>query len=484
MALSVSWEAFADHLVPPVSAYQDDPVGWMRERVGDSTYSVQEEIARSIVENRYTCVRSCHAAGKSFSAGRLVTWWIDSHRAGEAFAVTTAPTNPQVKAILWREIRRCYRAGNGGKEGGIRGRLNLTEWWLDDELVAFGRKPSEYDDAAFQGIHAPYVLVVFDEADGVPENLWSQAEGLMTNPDARMLAIGNPYDPQSSFAKANRPGSQWNVIHVPVTRTPAFTGEDVPESVLKQLVSRQWVEERKADWGEGSPLYTSKVLAEFPEGADHVVVPLSWAMRCREEGRHREGPVILGVDPAAGGDESVILERRGNGVGRLWRDHTRDLMVLSGIVVQAIRETGAAAVHIDPIGIGWGVADRLEELRREGTHAARIIRVNVGEAADEPGRFPRKRDEVWWQTGRELTRRGIWDLSNLPEEGLNQLCAVRYSIDSSGRIHVESKRELRDAKRLGRSPDIADALLLAFHDDDHHAFNPTGQHILKETFVA
>jgi hypothetical protein len=65
-------------------------------------------------------------------------WWLDAHKPGEAFVVTTAPTGMQVKAILWRYIGRMHEEHN------LPGRTNQTEWYLGNELIAVGRKPSDY----------------------------------------------------------------------------------------------------------------------------------------------------------------------------------------------------------------------------------------------------------------------------------------------------------------------------------------------------
>jgi hypothetical protein len=120
---------------------------------------------------------------------------------GEAFVVTTAPTFPQVKFILWKEIARAH------KKGRLPGRTNQVEWWIEGEIVAYGRKPDDLDMAAFQGIHARRVLVVVDEACGVAPAIWNGgAETLITNDESHILAIGNPDDPATYFAQICKPG--------------------------------------------------------------------------------------------------------------------------------------------------------------------------------------------------------------------------------------------------------------------------------------
>src|SRR5262249_55451908 len=157
-----------------------DPVLWCQQRLGETLWSKQKDILYSVRDYRKTAVMSCHEIGKSFLAGRIVAWWLDVWPPGEAFVVTSAPTGAQVQAILWKEIGRAHAKGN------LRGRVTQTEWHLrmpagNEELIAFGRKPSDYSPTSFQGIHARRVLYVFDEACGMPGSLWEAADSLIAN---------------------------------------------------------------------------------------------------------------------------------------------------------------------------------------------------------------------------------------------------------------------------------------------------------------
>jgi hypothetical protein len=443
---------------------EDAPVGWIERRLGERLWSKQVEIALAVRNHRRVAVHSCHGVGKSFLAARLAAWWIDAHPPGTAFVVTTAPTFEQVRAILWREIARAHAKGK------LAGHVNLTEWFVGGELVGFGRKPADTDPAAFQGIHARYVLVILDEAAGVPKALWDAATSLASNEESRLLAIGNPDDPGSYFARVCAPGSGWEVIGIDAFESPNFTGEPVSNELRALLVSPVWAEERAAEWGVDSPLYLAKVRGQFPEARSDMVVPLSFVRACQrdpldpalERAWASRTPVELGVDVGAGGDRTVIYARLGARADLVWRGETPDPMRVVGEVIRAIRVTGATRVKVDTVGIGWGVAGRLEELRAEGKHAAEIVPVNVGAAPGDPTRFPRLRDEIWWEVGRELARTQGFDLRGVDDATVGQLIAPRYAPDSSGRIKVEPKDETK--KRLGRSPDEADALLLAFYD--------------------
>lgn len=451
------WTVAADRLDPPID-WRRDPAGWVRTRLNEHPWSKQVQIMESVRDHRHTAVHSCHDTGKSYTAARLASWWIDSHAPGEAFVVTTAPTGAQVKAILWREINRAHR------KGGLIGRCNQVEWWIGNEMVAFGRKPADYSPQAFQGIHQRYILIIIDEACGVTKTIWDAVETLATNEHARVLAIGNPDDPATQFYEKCQPGSGWSVVHVGYEDTPAFTNEPVPPLLLQDLISPLWVEERRKDWGEDSPLWVSKVLGQFPEYSTDTVIPLPMVRRLQlveDWPAETEPRNELGIDVGAGGDKTVIRHRMGRLPGKQWTDHSADPANVVGKAMAAIRETGATRAKIDSIGIGWGVAGWLERELEQAKIQCEVIPVNVGEGSSDPSRFPKLRDEVWWM-GRELTQDGGWDLRGIDDETLGQLIAPKYKPDPAGRTKVEKKEETKE--RLGRSPDNADALLLAFYE--------------------
>ena len=429
---------------------------FIQSEMREHMWSKQIEVAEALDAHRHVAVHSAHGTGKSWLAARLIARWIACHPPGEAFALSTAPTFPQVRAILWRELNRAHKKGN------LPGTMNQTEWRLGSQLVALGRKPSDYDEDAFQGIHDKYVLVVLDEACGIPEQLWTAADSIVTNDYSKILAIGNPDDPTSHFARVCQPGSGWKVIGISAFDSPNLSGEMIPPRLRGLLVSRTWVEERRVEWGEDDPRYIAKVGGEFPEDAENAVIMYSWVKICQRPIEYMdELPVELGFDVAAGGgDESVIAERRGMRAGRVWRYNIPDTMELTGRVVKIINETEASSIKIDKIGVGQGVYDRLKELKSSGKIGIEVHGVNVANKSQAPERYPRLRDEIWGM-GRELSESGAWNLEAIDMEVVKQLIAPRWKPDSAGRMNVEKKKET--IKRIGRSPDDADALLLAFY---------------------
>ena len=393
------------------------------------------------------CVPSCHDAGKSFLAARLAAWWIGTHPPGEAFVLTSAPTHRQVKGVLWQEIGAAFRRAR------LPGRLNQTEWWIGDRLVGMGLKPSEFDPDAFQGFHRRYVLVIFDEASGIPGPLWDAADSLVANEESRFLAIGNPTDVASRFGEECKPGSGWAVEPIDGLLTPNFTGEACPEAVSRLLLSKTWVEEKRRKWGEGSPLWISKVRGQFPQTSTDGVIPSGWVERAQNKESVPGDPSVLGMDVGAGGNKNVIAHRRGGHVRIIRRDQEPDTMKSTGNLIADLKTTGALHALVDEIGVGRGVVDRGREQGQP------IIGVNVGRPARDTEAYANLRAELWWGL-RERFETDEVDLDAADEDLAAQLVAMKYKRTSRGQIIIESKAEMK--KRGLESPDEADAVMLAF----------------------
>jgi hypothetical protein len=450
-----------------------DPVKWASEELHEHPWSIQRQIMRSVVEHRYTAVPSCYGAGKDWTAARTAAYWIAAHEPGEAFVVTTGPTTTQVKAILWRELARAHRKGDlPGDLIGMRGQ-SVPEWHVgpkgDTELVAFGRTPKDLTDkeaakAAFTGIHARYVLVIYDEAGGIPPWLWEAGDGLLTSAASRALAIGNPGDPSSRFAEVCRPGSGWNVIPISAFDTPNLSGEAVPEALRHVLVSKEWVEERRQRWGEESALWQSKVLGQFPDTSDDLVVSPSLVTKGHMTELDGMELGAYGLDVARyGQNESVIYRSRG-GVIRLeeaWRKSATT--VTEGKAKRILARHGGVddpqvPMAIDADGIGGGVYDHLAE-DGYGVHAYHGGVAAIKSRAEAGGEaFADRRSESWWNFREDLAD-GYIDLDPADDDLADQLQKPRWSTDSKGRIKVESKKEM--AKRGVPSPDRADAAIMA-----------------------
>jgi len=444
---------------PPENPYHNDPIAWVHHEAKQETWSKQNEIYTAVRDHRYTAVKSCHGPGKSFTAANVVAWWLATKR--DPFVVTSAPTSHQVRTILWREIRRAKK--NADMPGKIT-QGQVPEWRISEELVAFGRKPADYLDpvaasAAFQGIHAAHLLVVLDEGSGIPDWLAQACETLITNETSRLLIIGNPDNPLSYFAKAFKPASGFHTITISAFDTPAFTGEHVSTDLAQRLTSKLWVEERVKRWGVGSPLYTSKVLAEFPDITDDTVfTPMMMAGAIANDRSRQavDNPGRYGFDVARlGADESVIYHNRGGYIRKVAKWSKTDTMETVGRYRRLLtgqEPQNTPPVVVDVNGLGAGVYDRLRELHYPA------IPFNGGERAHNPLKYRNRRAEAYWEA-RELFEEGLIDIEELDEDLMAELLEVHFKPNSTGQIQIESKEDI--TQRLGRSPDRADAFVMS-----------------------
>jgi hypothetical protein len=472
----------------PWLRFEDDPVGFVTLGLKENVWSKQREILESVRDNKRTAVPACHAPGKSHIAARIVAWWISVHPVGTAQVVTTATTFRQVRNILWQQIRKVHERHN------LAGEVFTVEWKIDNNIVGYGFGGGTSDESVVQGIHAPHLLVIVDEAGGINETLGRSLEALMTGGHTRLLLLGNPpTDQEGSFFERACHSDLYNVIPISAYNTPNFTGEDagfcsscppsVPQHpVTEHLVDKTWVDDVISEFGEDSAFVEARVFARFPTSTTNKVIPLSWAEMSMENEDVLGGEAIsIGVDVASdGGDEFAIAWADG---GRCSLRHNSsgaanaNAVDVAGVVLGQIksaealhRERGVTSrvrVKIDVIGVGWGVRSVLDRWRDEGRHNAEIIPVSVGERAGDAAKFGNQRAEMWWNARSLLQPQRVDDgvrqeiRLDLDRKTLAQLSAPTYKSDSSGRIVIEKKLEMK--RRGMTSPDRAEAVLLALY---------------------
>lgn len=464
--------------------YLADPSLWIEDISEEFLWSKQREILTSIANNRRTCVQSCHTASKSYTCGWITAHWLENHPPGKAFVVTSAGRGTQVKTVLWREIGRVHAQNK------LFGRVNQTEWWArmpagNEEIVAFGRKPADMDPGAFQGIHADYVLVIFDEACEMASLLWNAADTLISNEGSKFLAVGNPDDPTSEFAKICKPGSGWNNIKISYLDTPNFTDEWVPDYLSKRLISPIWVDEKRELWGEDNPYFISKCLGEFPESTVDGLIPLRWIRAAQERDltgtdEYKNGKRELGVDVGGTNDKNVVYGRRGPVYRMVRKDHESDTMKSLSRLIMDIRNFGAQRVKVDKTGIGWGLVDRANEMFTEGDlyfpscltgksspnqYYNPIEGIMVGGAPADKDKYLNLRAEIFWLV-RELFEIGEMDIDPDDEDLAAQLVGIKWKPNSRGLIQVSPKRKIGGSRNIDEknelapipSPDSADAM--------------------------
>lgn len=435
-------------------AYQewawDNPVQWIRHALGVRLWSKQAQVARAVRKHPLVACRSGHSIGKSVLAASVALWYLNA--LPNSRVVTTSSTWTNLKDILWAYIPKLIRQANC--DVALGGNILDTQVEVTDGWGIYAVSPQKPD--AIGGYHSETgVLVVVDEASALEQSHAEAIDGITTTTRSRQLLLGNPLYPAGPFYEAcNSP--HWHALRISSTDSPNMTEG---REVVPGLASPEWLERQKAKWGEDTDAYRARVLGEFPASAEDSLIPRSWEPYVVREPEGRRGPLRMGVDVARfGGDRTVLLVRDNLGVVESEQLRGRATTQVAGAarrkaVAMGIRPEN---VYVDVIGIGAGVVDAMHDDRFSCTP------VNFSERATDPERFENLRDECYWMLREAVSedRGGVFrippDMRSLWEE----CTSIRYSFTRRGQYKLESKDDIR--KRLGRSPDEADALALTF----------------------
>ena len=448
----------------------NDPSLFAKKYLNSTFWPLQSEIANSICKpHSRTAVKSCHASGKSYLASRIALWFVARYK--EAIVITTAPTALQVERVMWGEIHTAL-SGSGYPYP----KANLTELRLDAKRYAIGFTTSvtnQNEGVRFQGFHAEHILVILDEAPGIPEKIWNAIEGARSGGDVRVLALGNPTIPGGPYGDAfTRQRSMWNTFTISAFDTPNLAGltletllalpdEELDYSVSPYLISRRWVRGMYDQWGTSNPLWQARVLGQFPEQSDQALISLAWLERAKydavplDEIKARIGKhVTVGIDVAGPGeDETVLCLRSGKDVFLLkgWADPEP-----RGQVVAELLEwwDKIEVVNVDAIGIGYYFGLHLASLGLP----VNLINVTVTGGVDTE-RYKDLKAQAYWGLRLRLQSGDV--RGDLGDKAVGQLSGILYEHNARGQILIESKEDAR-RKRGMKSPDYAEAVMMAY----------------------
>jgi len=397
---------------------------------------------------RLLAVKSGHGTGKSTCCA-----WLMLHHMLCFYpqkTVCTAPTASQLYDALFAELKsQLLRLPPALK--------NLFEVFTErivlksDPSGSFisARTARKEQPEALQGIHSSKVLLIVDEASSIDTAIFDAAGGSLSG-NATLLMVGNPTRSEGYFFDAfTKLSHRW------WTRTVSC--EDSPR------VTPEYIEEMEERYGRDSNTFAIRVLGEFAESTDDTIISnaLVESAVTRDVDLTEASPIVWGLDIARyGSDKSALCKRQGNHVTEPIMSWSQlDTMALTGAVhaeYQKAQEADKVPVEVlcDSIGVGAGTCDRLREL---GLPA---IDINTGESASISGQYKNLRAELWHRSKEWFERRNV----RIPrdERLMFELCSPRYSYESSGKIRMETKAEMK--KRLGHkgSPDFADAFVLTF----------------------
>jgi hypothetical protein len=459
--------------------YRTNPALWIKDVMGKELWSRQGEIAQSVVDNKRTAVKSSNSVGKSYLAAMLACWWVSVYPENQTLVITTASTGPQVHKVLWRYVRQFHSDYN------LKGYVTMASEWRTDDgtLLGFGRKPDGDDVTGFQGYHADYILVLADEAGNIPEPLFAGFEAVTVNDTSRIVAIGNP-DVHGSYFHSifKKPEDQsvWKRMTISSFDTPAFTGEKVPQTILDNLASKQWVADRAKEWGVDSPRYQAKVLGEFADQSEATLfsqTTINAGIDC-ELDPDVHVPIHLGVDVARfGTDFSTVYSYQGGKVRKVAHWSFCDTVESANRIIHWAFELKATEVRIDGVGIGAGVLDMVTH-RSEGRFETIGI---VGNAMSPDLDKWLNARAFYYDDMRQRMKNGELDIDPEDTALQDELGIIEYKFSKSrGALQIESKDDMR--KRGVKSPDFADGAMYACADLGIDPTDPIHKLVQGSTF--
>jgi hypothetical protein len=428
------------------------PRKWQRQILSD----LRDHIKQNNGKVDFDTARLAIASGRGIGKSALVSWltiWMLSSRIGST-TIVSANSEAQLRSVTWAEITKWLAMSLNSHWFEIAATRIMPAKWLT-ELVerdlkkgtrywsVEGRLWSEENPDAYAGVHNfDGVMLIFDEASGIPDTIWSVSDGFFTEntPHRFHLAFSNPRRNTGYFYETFHSKRAFWTTRVIDARDVEGTDKNLYQRIIDE-------------YGPDSYQASVEVYGNFPsEGDDQFIgsTLVDDAMK-RTPARDATAPIVIGVDPARfGADATVIAVRQGRDILELRRHRGADTMEVAGHVIDAIEEFKPALVCIDEGGLGAGVVDRLKEQRYK------IRGVNFGNKAKNQTMWGNKRAEMWGAM-RDWLKTG-----HIPTDRFlkTDLISPRTKPDSKGTLFLESKKDMK-ARGLA-SPDAADAIAVTF----------------------
>lgn len=453
--------------------YYDIASFYFKDMYGDrfSMSPWQQEIFRVIYEPSITraAVKTITQYGKSEVAS-MALLSVASERREKILLI--APSEKQARIIMEKIIDHIFDhpfitgmvdfATTGSlerlKEEKSKNRLTFKNGSEIMLLTADARSLTR-ESRNLMGFGATIVLV--DESSLIPDSMFSKILRMVGGVrNGKLIQLGNPFE-SNHFGKAFD-----NKRYVSISVNWRI-------ALAEGRVTQEFLNEAREDMTELD--WTIFYECKFPEGgAEDALIPRQWIENAVEQAGCEGDFKQSGLDVARfGRDKTMYAFRKGGVLFPLEATEKMDTMEVTGWTTVKLVRDKPERHCTDVVGLGAGVHDRLEEIQGEGFEDdntdwsdCELIPVNVGESPtdkDSKDKFNNLRAQVWWHL-RGLFKPDVNGHSEISipndPELKKQLEEVRYKYSSERKIKIEAKDEMK--KRLGISPDKADAVALAF----------------------
>lgn len=445
----------------------------LEKRTGPRKWQAQflkelgERLRTTAGADRYDVLReaivSGHGVGKSALFAFIVLWALSTMEFTRG--LVTANTAEQLSDKTWPELEKWHS-------------MSATKHWFETTATAiYHVNPefqkrwrvdavtwSEHNTEAFAGLHNEgyRILLMFDEASGIPPRIWEVAEGATTDEQTEIIwcVAGNPTRPIGRFKDCfGRLSHRWHA-----TRVDARGVEGTSARLHEELAR---------DYGIESDYFKVRVLGEFPSASPNQLIPEDWVRRAvlRYDGDGSIPMQILSADVADGGvDLSVIThaeEYHSNLHLRAQTPYNFNASV-SPIKLGKQLETdwencknerkGSDKIIVDSMGVGAGTAGYLLEKDLP------VVAYKGGGKSVDPSKYRNMRVQCYINLRNALRDRKITidpevfkDPADL-DDFVEQICSI-MRVPAGDRIEdIETKEQM--LRRGVKSPDRADSVAM------------------------
>lgn len=489
------------------SEYQTDPIGWAVEKLGVPEATLRWSLSdgydshtwdgtREPLETAFLAIRDWHDAaiesgtgtGKSYGVAILILWFLACFEGAEVY--TFAPTEDQLKLYIWKNIGDLWSRFSPHFPRAVLTSLTIRmRGGIDETWSAHGRavqiRAGEAVSNRAAGMHAEHMLLVYEETPGIDSSVLAAGKHTCTAPHNLRIAIGNPNHQLDALHLMTQESGVVAVRMSALDHPNVVTGN---ANLIPGAISQVSIDKRRIDFGEASPSYQSRVRGISPEQASDALIRLEWlkSARLRYESRKALGTVPTtvtgkGVDAANSphGDQGAIVDFAENVCIRVDAFPCPDSNALGAQIVREARAAGLPQnrIGVDAIGVGAGTVNEarrqgmtVQALYAGGKAMAMVEKTPDGQAVEwstDVNLFKNLRAQMYWQVRLDL-QSGVIDVP-YDKQLWEELVAPTFD-DSDKVVKVESKDDIKE--RLGRSPDKADAFVMANWVRKRHVVAP------------
>lgn len=443
----------------------DGPRKWQRDVMEEVSEYLriarkQESEGKGLPDFFRNAIASGRGPGKSALLGMLAHWFISTRLGGSVWIAANG--EPQLRTKTFPEISKWVMRGINSHWFEINSMSIQPAKWFKELIespiekgglgkstkyyYASGQLWSEENPDAFAGAHNwDGEMYIFDEASGIPDAIWTVAEGVFTEDiaDRFWFSFSNPRKNTGAFFECfHKNREKWRHRQI-----DSRTVEGINVQTFQNIIDQYGVDSDEA---------RIEVYGEFPNAGARQFIDLDSINGAMERlvSVDSGAPLLMGVDVARfGEDRSVIAFRQGRDARSIpWTTYRQmDTFQLAGEVAHLANKYKPDAIFVDGGGVGGGVVDALKAMR------VKVIEVQAGSSADDKERYKNKRAEMWGRMKEWLKTGCIPNDKNLHED----LRGPEYEWDGvSNQLKLETKEHMKS--RGLASPDVAEALAQTF----------------------